>query len=406
MTLGVRRRAFAPLRHSSCGGVIILAMQRRHPRGLAPIVARSVYRSLMRLTAKGAHPEVVPFRVLPDVPAALHASSDSAREFVRQAFVATASLSPSPSSARDEDWSDPFVLLRHASVLKQALRPTSLPDALPVLAEYGRCLLPGEACRFVLHDADDLLLVQRAAAGDGRFVHLAKDQGRAARSLDGEDSVGFAAAAGRKEAAIGSVISIQSAKELPYGRLVLDCVAGPRCRIPNGRVHPSFDVTPQLYLDESPACNQDAGATESLRRELAARLLQPTCAEVLRIVGMVPPVHCAERLSLFLCALLLHGDDVDRRLAVMATQSTRRRLEFCRVAMDAAEWGLLKEETAAASRETHAAKAAETSADVQGGMPQPTRYVLYETGSQFYTGSSQLRELRLAPDQMSAKNLQ
>ena len=45
------------------------------------------------------------------------------------------------------------------------------------------------------HDADDLLLVQRAAAGDGRFVHLAKDQGRAARSLDGEDSVGFAAAA-------------------------------------------------------------------------------------------------------------------------------------------------------------------------------------------------------------------
>ena len=90
----------------------------------------------------------------------------------------------------------------------------------------------------------------------------------------------------------------------------------------------------------------------------------------------------------------------------MATQSTRRRLEFCRVAMDAAEWGLLKEETAAASRETHAAKAAETSADVQGAMPQPTRYVLYETGSQFYTGSSQLRELRLAPDQMSAKNLQ
>ena len=53
------------------------------------------------------------------------------------------------------------------------------------------------------------------------------------------------------------------------------------------------------------------------------------------------------RSAVFLCALLLHSDDIDRRVAVMSMRSTQRRLEFCKAAMDAAEWGPLCEAKAA-----------------------------------------------------------
>ena len=320
--------------------MVCVAMRRDPVTPLAPVVSRSVYRSLLRLTANGAHPEVVPWSTLPDVQGALHASREK-QAFVRQALVAAAS--------------DPFAVLRHSAVLKQALRPTSLPEELPVLAEHA-CILPGEACRFVLHSANDLLLVQHATAAEGRFVHVAKSQGRASQSVNPEAATAAGDAVGADT--VGSVISIQTAKMLPFGRIVLDGIAGPRCRFDMRRaadrsLEPTprredrlLRVAPRLYIDV-PLCAQHAAATEALRLELAARLLQPACTEVLRIVGMVPPVQCAERLSLFLCALLLHSDDIDRRVAVMSMRSTQRRLEFCKAAMDAAEWGPLCEAKAA-----------------------------------------------------------
>lgn len=346
-----------------------------HRQHLAPVVARSVYRSLMRLSDKGAHPEVIPWRALPDAREALLAGYHSPSNFLRHSFLAASKWQRRQANA-DEDWSDPFVVLRHAAALKQALRPADVPELLPALTEHGRCILPGEKCRFVMWSAKDVLLAQVAAESGGRFVHVADSPG----------------------STVGSVLSIQSAKLLPFGRIVLDCIAGPRRRIEARRLtavdvetrgeeiqdyvggrstrrdaqEEVLHVVTSTCVDDPVVCTHDASATEALRRELSARLLQPSCSRALQIVGIVPPLHCAERLSFFLCGLVLRGDDVRRRLAVMATRSTQRRLEFCSVGLDA--W--MESRTADGGREEHRPRTGDTwvappCAEVAAGEASP-----------------------------------
>ena len=294
----------------------------------------------------------------------------------------------------DADWSDPFVVLRHTALLKHALRPSSLPSSLPALIEK-RSILPGERCRFVFYAPSELLLVERAMQdGDNRFVHLTARPGRSSSPEDVE-------AASTASDAVGSVVTILSASALPFGRMVLECVAGPRCRISANRVEllgamdeverassrPAerlLHVSPVLCSDELSVGAPPDERTDTLRRELAARLLQPSCAEVLSYVGMVPPLRCAERLSFFLCSLLLHADDVDHRLSALLSRSTRERLEFCKRAMDDASWGILSEASqscAPAVYESQQADAEQVTADAPPPrQPQrcpQTQYIMY-----------------------------
>ena len=74
---------------------------------------------------------------------------------------------------------------------------------------------------------------------------------------------------------------------------------------------------------------------------------------------MMPPLGCPERLSLFASALLLHPEDMPRRLAAMYTCNTHQRLTFCKGAMDMASWAQLDEVVAdgAGAEDVHSAAA-------------------------------------------------
>ena len=322
-------------------------------------VRRTLFRSFARLS-NGTRMEVFPWPALRSVAAAcsttpLNMLSKSCSErssisLLRHAFDAPTEL-------------DSLEVMRDTASLAHALRPATIPTVLPAIIEK-RCLLPGERCRFVFFDAARHEIARRAVSADGdrRFVHLRE---RDARSSSDEDV--RAASAGHD--AVGTIVTITSASTLPYGRLVVECVVGPRCRIAS---YAGLDVTegsrtastqadgtarllqvnPVLCADDTPdvpvcAANAEgaeedarrrAWVVEELRSELAARLLHPANAGALAFCAMVPPLLCAERLSFFLCAMLLYGDDCERRLAALHSTSTLARLEFCQAAMDSADW--------------------------------------------------------------------
>ena len=342
---------------------------------LPSAVHRALYRSLARCSRNGAALDVIPWDAVCAFAARtrgltpIKLLSSHCREkaesmaMLRDAFANT-------EQAKAGSTNDPFDVLRRSSLLSHALRPDSLPSSMPALIE-NRSLLPGERCRFMFFEPATHALVEHAMKdGDRRFVHLTERPGRSPRVEDVE-------ATSAAPDAVGSVITILSARDLPFGRLVLECVAGPRVRIASHScevIESLDDLSPpdhhprnrqlsarttttrsRRLLHVKPALLSDDGvstpyaelldddcdvatAVEALRRELSARLLHQDNAALLGFNAMTPPLFCAERLSLFLCTMLLHADDTAHRLAALHTTSTHERLLFCKNAMDQAEY--------------------------------------------------------------------
>lgn len=368
---------------------------------LPAIVNRAVYRSLARLSNNGSQVEVFPWKTLQATQSdfflpllvAKERAAANAMLVLRRPFafgVDSLSGEDTDASENDVDWTDPFVVMRHASMLADALRPRSLPPEMPALVENSPCL-PGERRRFVLESPAEQLLYERSEhEGTRRFVHLSERPGR---SPDAEHIEGASAAL----EAVGSVLTVLDARAMPFGGIVIDCVAGPRCRIISRRVERVDDGTANRYdylpvqsaiahivpdqkrakrllhvetrmIADTPTCSRRAhAAVDELRSELAARLLHCKGPALLAETKLVPPLLCPERLSLFLCALLVHPDDKQRRLATLYTRHTLQRLEFCESAMDRAGWPRLREgdEIAWGSANDAAARAA--AAGEQGG---------------------------------------
>ena len=198
-----------------------------------------------------------------------------------------------------------------------------------------RTILPGERCRFVFFEEGQLQLVQHALQTDRRFVHLTERPGRSSSPED----VNEASAASD---AVGTVVTILSSSEMPFGRVILDCIAGPRCRVVDRRRGRTNGRT--MHVRTTPCTDaQDVkdDRTDTLRADLAARITRPFYEPMLHANGLIPPLLCAERLSFFVAALILQEDERERRQSCLYSTDTRQRLAFCEGTLMEweADWG-------------------------------------------------------------------
>ena len=303
-------------------------------------LAQAVYRSIARLSKRGAAPEVIPWQALQ------YASRHDDKACV--AMLAAASRSPvacttilkdawtDSTTGVSDNWNDPLNFLRNTALLAHALRPTTLPMWLPAIVD-DCTILPGERRRLIF----DAELVEHAMRdADRRVVHLTRRPGISQHPEHVE-------AASTADDAIGCVLTILNARPM-FGRLVAECVAGPRCSITD-RQHTQtaegafLSVAPRLFPEQGapPDGSRADEHTSRLTMELAERVLtEPSAIRIFGRVGMVPPFHCPERFSFFLCGLLMHDKDVNHRLEAMHA-TTAERLTYCREAIDAGGWAEL-----------------------------------------------------------------
>ena len=91
--------------------------------------------------------------------------------------------------------------------------------------------------------------------------------------------------------------------------------------------------------------SESADKDDAVARECLAMLRSVDNPDVLARLAVVPPLFDAERLSFFLCQLLLPNDDVDRRVHLLFSRSTSERLAFCHSAIE--RWAARKKGEAA-----------------------------------------------------------
>lgn len=120
----------------------------------------------------------------------------------------------------------------------------------------------------------------------------------------------------------------------------VQCLAGPRCRVTKAaRLEPmpaskpdAAAPPPLLHVEfalEEDEPTEDATADAALARDCLERLckLAPLDREPSARANL-PPLLCPERLSFWLCQLLLRNDDTERRRAMLTKRSTYERLCF------------------------------------------------------------------------------
>ena len=151
--------------------------------------------------------------------------------------------------------------------------------------------------------------------GDGRYAHVDASNGH------------------------GTITTIQMHRWLPDGRVAIQCLGGPRIRSTKARLEPlppsrpdAAAPSPLLHVEyaiEEDEATEDATADAVLARDCLERLcaLAPLDREPSARANL-PPLLCAERLSFWLCQLLLRNDDTDRRRDMLKKRSTYERLCF------------------------------------------------------------------------------
>ena len=87
--------------------------------------------------------------------------------------------------------------------------------------------------------------------------------------------------------------------------------------------------------DRPPADADEAAATSAAARECAELLWRVSeLTDVLSHASCTVPPLCAERLSLYVAALVLPPDAAAQRITWLYSQSTRERLGFCSAALE------------------------------------------------------------------------
>ena len=298
--------------------------------------ARTVYRMLARVSDYGRRPEVLPIHGMHDVSRLASCSAGAAPPY--QSCATT--LLPTPRRARQ--WNH----LLH-SERRRCYRTPSIH--LRMLSQRG-CRLLLSVARFSRVSAADSSCTRGTTTarsgmhcnrpggmanhgGERRFVHLSERPGRSSCAID----INEASAASD---AVGTMITIVQSTEMPYGRLILDCL-GSRCRIVDRRRGKTdgrtLHVLPSLVTDPRPDDSDGDATIEALRARLATRMTLRDFSRLHHQNGLLPPLFCAERLSFFTCGLLLPNDDCEARQACLFSTDTRSRLEFCKSAMMAME---------------------------------------------------------------------
>lgn len=249
-----------------------------------------------------------------------------------------------PSTARDvvhsirSSSAESFAALRHAAEAARALHPPpgSLPPSLPAFVLPSHTLVPGERAGFILFEPRYVALARQvlglsgggsSAPPDCRFAHLP------------DATVG----------GMGVIASIVSHQALPDGRVAVNVLAGPRCVVTQHARHeavsqpkeadapppPLLHVEYSLTSDDPPPDTATGAADLATGRQCLDELtkLVPGSLSSLR---SVPPLLCAERLSFWLCAVILRQDDSRQRRAWLHERSTTARLAFVRNALERA----------------------------------------------------------------------
>ena len=230
-----------------------------------------------------------------------------------------------------------FGALRHSSESARALHPSpdSLPPTLPAFVLPSHTLLPGERADFVFFEPRYVALARQVlgldsgasvSPPDRRFAHLPDADG------------------------VGVIASILHHSELPDGRYAVHVLAGPRCRVTRAarleridpppfaadstaerrKPPPLLHVEYELQRDDPPPAD-DAAADAALARDLLERLAALVPAGRGGLAALqpnAPPLLCAERLSFYLCAVLLLAADARMRGTWLRERSTRARLAF------------------------------------------------------------------------------
>ena len=288
---------------------------------LSSAALRVLYRSLLRACDNGSRPEVFSWR---NAALAADALPESPGEVVSLIHGRIADASA-------EAQADIFAALREASTMARALHPPceGLPSTLPAFIFPSRTLMPGEVSEFVLFEPRYLKMARRiltSAGGlqpDVRFAHLpVADRG-----------------------GIGVVASVLQHKELPDGRMAVQCLAGPRCRVTTAELEPieaadGAASPPLLHVGFELAHDadiQDEAADLELARDCLRRLGALAPLDQPALASNLPPVLSAERLSLWLCHVLLPANDATSRMAWLRSDSTRERLRFCAECLSRAE---------------------------------------------------------------------
>ena len=229
---------------------------------------------------------------------------------------------------RDSVEEEPFTALRHASESARALHPTSdsLPPTLPAFVLPSHTLMPGERADFIFFEPRYRALASKVL---GLGSTPSSSSSSSSSSLPDRRYAHLPAADG-----VGTVASILDHRVLPDGRIAAHVMAGPRCRVIRGAeaevieegkaplLHVAYDVA----IDEPPV---DAAADERLARDCLEKLatlipIQKLCA----VSSNAPPLFCPERLSFWLCQLMIRQDDARLRVAWLQERTTATRLTF------------------------------------------------------------------------------
>ena len=281
--------------------------------------ARVLFRSLLRACDNGRRPEVLPM-IGPS------SEADSCRS-------EAAALPRTPSEviqAMRSSSAEAFSALRHSSESARALHPSpdSLPPTLPAFVLPSHTLLPGERADFVFFEPRYVALARQVLGLDGGASMLPPDR-RFAHLPDADG--------------VGVIASILHHSELPDGRHAVHVLAGPRCRVTRSARLERIDSTdespgppPLLHVEyelqrDDPPPADDAAADAALARDLLERIAALVPAGRGGLAALqpnAPPLLCAERLSFYLCSVLLLASDAKMRSTWLRECSTRARLAF------------------------------------------------------------------------------
>ncbi len=142
----------------------------------------------------------------------------------------------------------------------------------------------------------------------------------------------------------GTLVTILAHEMLDDGRIVIECVAGPRCALTQWHVEEVEGGLPLSHVEISLAIHDEPSSSrkedEALARRCLTLLQVPDGPSVLEQAAVMPPLFDVERLSFFLCNLLLPSDDTSRRLQFLYGTSTNERLVYCVDALE--KWAARK----------------------------------------------------------------
>ena len=291
-------------------------------------IVRSVYRELLRLSQRGRRPEIFAMPAHWSTPSlndltTLPSSRADAVALLKAGFT-------DPALAVD-----PFVALRRASSAARALipEPRSLPRTLPAFVLPSHLLFPHERSEFVLFEPRYCRLADLALG----LTRSATQQGEGKRDV----ANGWYAHIDNEETGVGVLASIMQHQQLDDGRVVIEVLGGPRCRVmgidrleevgPSASselplTHVQFELVRECYAARPAQEAEDNALAFSLLTRMFTLFKKGAGAKA--TLDRIPPLK-AEELAFMIGYLVIHSNDLKRRKEWLGdVLSVNDRLQF------------------------------------------------------------------------------